>query len=101
MEREAFRAWIDEKLDRKNEKHRRDIESRVVRVEKAFADVENNFTLAKEYKKDGGKSFLDKFCLGGKALVGTGVKLPINTNQMAPLKSAVAWYFRFLEDRNK
>ena len=98
MKREEFRAWVDRRFESKNNRYKKDIVSRAGRVEKAFQEIDNDFSYEKEYKKDGGKSFLARFCLGGKDLVGTNIKLPVNTNQMAPLKSAAAWYFRFLAD---
>ena len=99
MKRQEFKAWVAIRFEGKSSNYRKDIVSRAKRIEKAFQEIDNDFTYEREYKKDGGKSFLDKFCVRGKGLIGTNIKLPVNTYQMAPLKSAASWYFRFLADK--
>ena len=98
MDKVGFKNWLDKTLVKKSKKYRSDLTSRAKRVELAFQEIDNSFSYDTEYKKDCGKSFTEKLSHNGEALIGTGIKLPIETNQIRCLKTSVIMYFNYLKD---
>ena len=98
MKRTEFQEWVSRYLYDKSPKYRKDMVSRACRVEKAFQELDPNFSMEKEFKKDYGASLLTKLSREGIELEGTNIKLPIKSNQMFSIKAAADWYFRFLKD---
>ena len=98
MDSEGFKVWLNDVLAEKSVRYRKDLASRAKRVEKTFQELDSNFSLDEEYKRDKGERLNGKLRLFGKALEGTGINLPLNTNQMSPIAAAVKWYFKYLSE---
>ncbi len=98
MVKEEFVEWLGTHKSVKSKKVLVDMASRAKRVENAFKALNPEFSLENEFGKDKGKELLKRLSLEGRALTGTNINLPLNTNQMAAIKASVSWYFKFLAD---
>ena len=98
MDKIGYKQWLANNYADKSRRYRNDLLSRAGRVEKAFQAFDNNFSLDDEFKKDGGKSLKKKLSCEGKSLIGTGITLPIGTNQMSAICGSVNTYFKYLSE---
>lgn len=98
MNEAGYKEWLNNVLGDKSPRYRKDLLSRAKRIEKTFKKLDKNFSLDEEYKKDKGLDTIDKLAVYGKKLEGTGIELPIGTNQMCPILAAAKWYFKFLTE---
>ena len=101
MKRVEFLSWASCYSGSKNMKYIRDIVCRAERVERAFQSLDPGFSYEAEFARDGGAELLRRLSLEGRALSGTGIALPLCTNQMAAIKSSALWYMRFLSETSK
>jgi len=96
MKTSEFKQWLEKVEPGKATKLYTDCASRAQRVEKAFQKVNPSFSFDSEYKKDKGENFKYLFSRRGIAIKDP-VELPLGTNQMDSIASAVKKYFRYLD----
>ena len=98
MRKDDYKEWLEKELAEKTKRYRNDLVCRAGRVERAFAEIKPDFSLDSEYKRDGGESLKEMLRCWGKDLEGTGIKLPIKSNQMNAITLSVNWYFKYLKE---
>lgn len=103
MDAVGFKAWLSDNRVYSTSKQVTDCVSRVKRVEKALAEVlSSDFSFEEEYEKDKGqfvKTLLSKRGLNQLMAEINTPALPIGTNQMDTIVTAVKKYFIYLDSK--
>ena len=99
----SFKVWLEKTRSYSSKKQISDCVSRVKRTEKELAAVwtDTTFSFQQEYAKDGGASvrvILSKRGLNPAMESLKKPALPIGSNQMDSIASAVRKYFLYLKD---
>lgn len=95
-----FREWLISEKGYNNPKLVRDCVCRAARVERVFQHRDPKFSFEKEFKRDKGESLKNLISRRGIA-IDFPIALPVGTNQMDSIASAVKKYFLFLEAETK
>lgn len=103
MDAVGFKAWLSDNKIYSTSKQVTDCVSRVKRVEKALSEVLSpDFSFENEYNKDKGqyvKNLLSKRGLNQLMAEISTPALPVGTNQMDTIVTAVKKYFIFLDSK--
>lgn len=102
MMREEFFLWMNTQYANthniQNNKVIGNYVSRIARIEREYQSKDIEFTLEKEYRKNGMAEMTKDFSKYGRGLKGKGINLPIDTPSIQPYIASLRLYRTFLNE---
>lgn len=100
MMRDKFFIWMNTEYSAnhniKNNKVIGNYVSRITKIEKEYQTIQKDFTLEKEFQRDGLEEMTKDFSKYGRGLKGKGINLPIETSSIQPYIASLRLYRTFL-----